>query len=252
MADEQPNTPSAGAEAAPDGAASEPVSGESQEGSSPGWWARLFNRRPTPEASSEDEERSSTGGPSGKQTLTQEELDRRVQSEVDRREAQRAARERAEARKKLRDNDPWAFAEEDRKAEQAVEQTQGLASFFATIGSQHDRVAIDPLMDLLPVSERERIMRLEGAGTGLEGRKKVVTEAIKTLEKHWKAEGEREAERRLRGNSAFRKQVLAEGRRNVVEPELLPSASGSASSHKISDLLRGYYGQGGAHHNTAG
>src|SRR5580765_366639 len=101
MADEQPNTPLEGAKA-PDGATPEPVCDESREGSSPGWWQRLFNRRPAAqETDTEDGQRSSAGGTSEPLKLTQEELERRVQSEADRREAQRVARERAEARKKL-------------------------------------------------------------------------------------------------------------------------------------------------------
>src|SRR5215471_457843 len=114
MADEQPNIPLEGAQAS-DGATPEPVaSDESQEGSSPGWWSRLFNRRPAQEAPTEDREPEPTGESSDELKLTQKELDRRIQSEVDRREAQRAAREKAEARRHLRETDPWQFAEQDR------------------------------------------------------------------------------------------------------------------------------------------
>lgn len=248
--EQQPNTPLEGAQA-PDGAAPESVSDESREGSSPGWWQRLFNRRPAQEAINADGEQSSAAGTSEPLKLTQEELNRRVQSEVDRREAQRIARERAEQRKKLRDEDPWQYAELDRQAEKAVEQDQGLVSFFSNVGAQHDRVAIDPLMETLPPQERDRILKMEGAGVGLEGRKKVVNEALKSLERHWKAEGERVAERKLRGNPSFRKQVLSEHRAGVVEPELLPGFSGSAESRKVSDILRGYYGVGGGHNSAS-
>lgn len=248
MADEQPNTPLEGAQAS-DGATPEPASDESREGSSPGWWQRLFNRRPAQEATSADGEPGAAGSTSGRLPQTQEELERRVQAETDRREAQRAARQRIEDRKKLRDSDPWAFAEQDRMAEQAQEQDQGIAQFFANVGTQHDRVAIDPLMEMLPQAERERIMKLEGAGRGLDGRKLVVSEALKSLEKHWKAEGEKEAEGRLRRNSAFRKQLLAEARGGAVEPDLLPAVSSSGADQKVSDILRGFYG---VRHNSAG
>ena len=148
-------------------------------------------------------------------SLTQEELDRRVQAETDRREAKRAAQQQAQQRKQLRDSDPWAYVEEERKAEQAAESNQSVASWFQGLSSEHDRVAIDPLIETLPQAERERILKMEGAGQGLKGRKLVVTEAMKSLEKHWKAEGEKQAERKLRSNPAFRKQILvrAEGRR---------------------------------------
>src|SRR5215831_3530894 len=250
MADEQPNTPLEGAQA-PDGATPEPASDESQEKSSPGWWSRLFNRPPAQETRTEDGEPSASGGTSESLKLTQEELDRRVQAEADRRDAARAQRQRIEDRKKLRDSDPWAYAEQDREAEKVQEQDQGIQTFFQNVGSQHDRIAIDPLMEALPLDERQRIMKIEGAGRGLDGRKLVVSEALKSLEKHWKAEGEKQAEEKLRRNQAFRKQILAESRGQVVEPELLPAYSGSAADQKVSDILRNFYGVGGARHNSA-
>src|SRR5215831_7789978 len=251
MADEQPNISSEGAEA-PDGTPSESVSDESRTESSPGWWSRLFNRRPAQEATAEDGEQGSADGTSGASKLTQEELERRVQGEVERREAQRIAADKREARKKLRDSDPWAYAEQDRQAEQSQEQDNTTLAFFHNVGTQHDRIAIDPLMESLPLAERQRIMQIEGAGRGLDGRKLVVSEALKSLEKHWKAEGEKAAEDKLRRNQAFRKQILAEARGGIVEPDLLPAYSSSAADRKVSDILRGFYGVGGARHNSAG
>lgn len=251
MQAEQPNTPSEGAVPAPDAAATEPAS-DQREGSSPGWWQRMFNRRPAQETTTDDAESGQGDSASERLVLSREELDRRVQAETDRREAKRAADFRAAEKRRLRDEDPWAYAEQDRQAEQGQEQTQGIQQFFATVGTQHDRIAIDPLMEALPVAERERIMKIEGAGRGLDGRKLVVGEALKSLEKHWKAEGEQQAEVKLRRNPAFRKQLLAEGRGLAPEPELLPAYSSSAADRKVADLLRDFYGAGGARHNTAG
>src|SRR5580765_1157148 len=252
MADEQtPNTPSTEGAQVPDAVAAEPVSDESREGSSPSWWSRMFNRRPGQETPTGDGESAEASSTSERLSLTQEELDRRVQAETDRREAKRAAEQRAESRKKLRDEDPWAFAEQERKAEQEAEQSQGLQSFFANVGTHHDRIAIDPLMEALPVKERTRIMEIEGAGRGLDGRKLVVTEALKALEHQWKAEGEKVAEAKLRRNQAFRKQLLSEIRGNAAEPELLPAYQGSDADKTVSDIFRDYYGIGGRH-NSAG
>ena len=252
MADEQtPNTPSTEGAQAPDAVAAKPTSDEPREESSPSWWSRMFNRRPAQETPTGDGESAEASSTSERLSLTQEELERRVQSETDRREAKRAAEQRAESRKKLRDEDPWAFAEQERKAEQEAEQSQGLQSFFANVGTQHDRIAIDPLMEALPLKERERIMQIEGAGRGLDGRKIVVNEALKALEKHWKAEGEKDAEAKLRRNQAFRKQLLSEARGGVAEPELLPAYDGSAADKTVSDIFRDYYGVGGRH-NSAG
>jgi hypothetical protein len=242
MVDEQPQSiPSEGAEV-PDGATPEPVSDESQEKSSPGWWQRLFGRRPTAqEARTEDGEPGATGGTSAALQLTQEELDRRVQSEADRREAQRAARQKVEERKKLRDTDPWAYAEQERKEEEAQSGNFQIERFVTDLGSAHDRVTVDPIFLTLPKAEQERIVKLEGAGQGLEGRKLVVQESLKALEKHWKAEGAKDAEAKLRRNPAFRKQVLAELRGQTPEPELLPSGAASDADRTVSGLLRDYY-----------
>jgi hypothetical protein len=241
MADEQPNIPSEGAQA-PDGAAPEPVSDESQEKSSPGWWQRIFNRgRQAQEVSTEDGEPGASGGTSEALRLTQEELDRKVQAEADRREAQRQARQRIEERKKLRDTDPWAYAEEERKEEQALQGNFQIERFVTDVGSAHDRVTVDPIFNSLPKSEQERILKIEGVGKGLDGRKLVVQESLKALEKHWKAEGAKDAETKLRRNSAFRKQVLAEMRGATPEPELLPSGSASEADKTVSELLRTYY-----------
>jgi hypothetical protein len=180
-------------------------------------------------------------------TLTEDELQRRIQAETDRRESKRLQEARVQQRRELRDKDPWAYAEEERKAEQVQHSTGQLEQFLAGIGTEHDRVSIDPVIEVLPRAERERILKLENAGRGLEGRKLVVTEALKALEKHWKAEGEKAAEGKLRRNPAFRKQVLSEARGGVVEPELLSAASGSSDADKtVSDLLRNRYGIGSA------
>lgn len=253
MQPEQPQSPSTGAET-PDAAATEASSEPTQEGSSPGWWQRLFNRRPAAAEPDPDDggESPEPSGASPKLSLTQEELDKRIQAETDRREAKRAAEARAAERRKLRDEDPFAYAQQDRQAEQEAQQNAGTTQFFQNVGLQHDRIAIDPLMESLPLAERERIMKIDGAGQGLEGRKVVVAEALKSLEKHWKAEGEKQAEAKLRRNPAFRKQILAEHRGSFQEPELLPAFSGSSTDRQVSEILRGYYGLPNApKHNSA-
>lgn len=243
MADEQPNTPSQDVQA-PDVGSPEPsTSDEPKEGSSPGWWQRLFNRgRPAQEAQPDDGgEQASPGGASQRLTLSEEELKRRVQAEADRRDYDRAQRQKAEERKKLRDTDPWAYAEQERREEEAQQGTFHLERFVTDVGSAHDRVTVDPIFTSLPKAEQERILKIDGAGQGLEGRKLVVHESLKALEKHWKAEGARDAEAKLRRNPAFRKQVLSELRGQTPEPEMLPSGSASEADKTVSSLLRDYY-----------
>lgn len=201
----------------------------------------MFSRRGDPEIEDESADSVQADAPSPALTLTQDELDRRVQAETDRREAKRLQAERVKQRRELRDTDPWQYAEQERKEEEAAAGGFHVQTFLQNIGVEHDRVAIDPLFMSLPKAEQERIQKMEGAGTGLAGRKLVVTESLKALEKHWKAEGQKEAERKLRGNPAFRKQVLAESRGQTVEPDLLPALSGSEADQTVSALLRKHY-----------
>lgn len=214
---------------------SEAGSEASQPASRP-WFQRLWRGRRNEPLEPEDQPESPET--SSAITLTQEELDRRVQAETDRREAKRHAQALAERRRKLRDEDPWAFAEEERNAERATEQDTQTTQWLSNVGSTHDRYAIDPVVHALPEKEQQRILGLEGAGIGLDGRKLIVTEALKALEKQWKAEGAKDAEDKLRRNPAFRKQVLNEFRRGMSEPEFIGSGAPSTGDKSVSDILR--------------
>jgi hypothetical protein len=107
MQPEQPNTPSTDIQTS-DAVTDKPVSDEQREGSSPGWWQRLFNRNSAEETPTESGEPGDTSGASQTLKLTEEELQRRVQSEADRREAKRIQEEKRAQRRKLRDEDPSA------------------------------------------------------------------------------------------------------------------------------------------------
>lgn len=242
MQPEQPNTPSTDVQAS-DAQVAEPRSDEPSEESSPGWWQRLFNRRPAAESAPEAQDDKSSEPASNTLSLSPDELERRIQAETDRREAKRNAEARARTKRELREKDPWAYAQMDREEEQTQQQTAGVQEFFSNIGTAHDRVAIDPLVLALPEQEQKRILAIEGAGAGLEGRKLVVTESLKALEKHWRAEGAKEAETRLRRNQAFRKQVFSEFRGSTTEPDLLPgrAAASSDADETVSALLRTHY-----------
>jgi hypothetical protein len=241
MADEQPKTPSAepSPAASADVSASVSESTAEQPSKAPSWWQRLLGREP--EASPDDQEPATSAEPA-KVVLTEEELERRVQAETDRREAKRRTETEKAERRRLRDEDPWKYAEQDRKAEQEVESNTQVQQFVTSIGLEYDRVAIDPIIEVLPKAERERVLgaAARDAANGLEHRRMVVGEAMKALEKHWRAEGAKDAEDRLRKNPAFRKQILVESRGQYTEPELLPSgpAGNGRSSDDINDMLR--------------
>lgn len=246
----QPQQPTPSEQPAADASAAPPPSEPTEGTPDTSWQARLLGRLGRiprgPESSQAAEEASQPAATSNTLTLTQEELDRRVQAETDRREAKRREQAAVERRRQLRDSDPWAYAEEDRSAEQAMQVNSQTADLFGRLGAEHDKYTLDPLVELLPEAERKRILSIEGAGVGLDGRKLIATEGLKALEKHWKAEGARDAESKLRRNPAFRKQVLAEMRGKTPEPEYLPSGSGSEADKTVSDLLRGRIGR----HNT--
>jgi hypothetical protein len=218
------------------------VSSEQSRPASRTFLQRLFRNGRGSQELEPEEQPEPTPQTSSAITLTQEELDRRIQAETDRREAKRATQASAERRRKLRDEDPWAFAEEERKAEQIAHLDQQNGEILGNIGATHDRFTVDPVVLALPQAERNRIMAIEGAGLGLEGRKLIVEEGLKALEKHWKAEGAKDAEDKLRRNPAFRKQVLNEFRRGMSEPEFIGSGAPSANDKNVSNLLRGQLG----------
>src|SRR4029450_4418361 len=90
MADEQlEKTPSADAQPT-DAPSAEPVSEAAAESSkAPSWWQRMFHRGGPQETEQQPEDSSESEPASNKLSLTQEELDRRVQAEADRREYKR-------------------------------------------------------------------------------------------------------------------------------------------------------------------
>jgi len=231
------STPSDAAAAA--GSSEAPASESST--ATPSWLDRLLGRRPE-KAPGDEAEANGEPGASPKLEITEEELQRRVQAETDRREEKRRQEAAREQRRRLRDEDPWEYTRLEREAEQVAAAETGFVSQLQQIGSIHDRATLDPLLEMIPEADRERILKMEKAGVGLEGRTLIVKEALKALEKQWKNNGSTEAERKLRTNAAFRKQVLAEMRgQRTSEPDLLPASSGEGGDRSLSRLLRDYY-----------
>jgi len=231
----QPPEPSS-VEPSPDVQAPAEAGSEASPPASLNFFQRLLRGRGSEVAEVEDQAQAAET--SSAITLTQEELDRRVQAETDRREAKRAEAARAAERRRLRDEDPWAYAEQDRQAEQSQSLDSNVMSQLGQLGATHDRYTLDPLVAELPEAEQRRILAMEGAGIGLDGRKLIVTEGLKALEKHWKEEGAKDAEQKLRRNPAFRKQVLGEFRRGAPEPEFIGSGTPSAADQNVSQILR--------------
>ena len=188
-------------------------------------------------------------------TLSEEELQNRVyrqaQSLRDREEAKRRNDEAAAERRRLRDEDPFSYAQQDREREdtEAVRQVQTaqLMQLLGHVGRQHDAVSVDPVLMALPKAEQERILAMPNAGQGLPGRKLVVDEALKSYGRLEYERGYREAQSKLRKDSSFRKSVLSELRGQYEEPELYPGSDGSTNGgladDNVSNILRRQYSQ---------
>lgn len=213
----------------------------SEDGSAPATTDETQTQEPTTTAADAD---TSPPEPLAK-TYTPDELQRLVQAEVDRREAKRAKDQAEAERRRLRDNDPFEYAERDRKAEEAANATNAYGEQIARVAQSMDRALLDPMLERLPEKDRAALFELPDAGVGIDGRKALASAALDGLEKHWKAEGERSAEKKLRDNPAFRKQVLAELRDSpeMEEPEQIngttraPRQNGTSGAD-VSALLR--------------
>lgn len=250
----EPGTPES---VAADAVADEPRStdaGESQP-KGPSIWNRLFGGSKT-EATAGDSKADGDAATDQQTpstlTLTQAELDRRVQAETDRREAKRQRdslekadqdRRAAVARKldpAAPEFDPYAGAEEQAQIKAAEESAQQFTDLLQGVGKQHDSATLDVIVEALPEAERTRIFKLEGAGVGLDGRKLIVSEGLKALEKHWKQQGAQEAEAKLKGDPIFRKKVFTEHRGDVEEPELVPGGT-TRNGSDFMDMIQSDY-----------
>ena len=112
------------------------------------------------------------------------------------------------------------------------------------VGKQHDAVSIDPVINALPERERKRILEMPNAGQGLQGRKVIVDEALKTYGRLEYERGVRETQAKLKKDPVFRKSVLSELRGLYEEPELYPGqgspAEGLAEDTVSARLRRAY------------
>lgn len=185
-------------------------------------------------------------------TLSEEELQQRVQRQAQSlhdREVARRNREAQEAeRKRLRDTDPFGYVQDEKQREEQEQlrqqQTQQLMTLLGHVGRQHDAVSIDPIVNALPPKERERILGLPEAGQGLPGRKVIVEEALKTYGRQEYERGYRDAQAKLKKDPGFRKSVLSELRGSYEEPELYPgngSPQEGLGDDNVSSILRRQY-----------
>ncbi len=226
---------------------STPATPESQPAPKASWLDRILGRAPreTPPASEGQKPQTSPTEPQEKTQETEqpkpgrfvsdEELARLVQAEVDRREAKRVTEQRRAEKERLRRTDPFKYAE----VEEQEAAAQRFGQLIGTLAAEYDRAVIDPLVLALPESERQSV--LEKGGPGLDGRKAIAQTALESLKKHWLAEGEKQAAEKLRKDPAFRKQLLVELRGERQEPELVTGTANAGGSVDMDTILRQAY-----------
>jgi hypothetical protein len=249
MADEatQPTEQEHPAPDATDESAESRVSdGQPQEPKGPGWFNRLLGRAAPaeePEASEgeagEPQTADDNAAPGPKQTQPRAEqpaqqqpapsdpgaFARAVQAEVDRREARRKQEAERARLKQLRDDDPYAYAEETKRLEQENSQletdNQRVSQVIRGTADAFDRAILDPLVLELPEQHALRRGLAESGGpVGVEGRAKLAKDAIAAI----RADERARVEQRFRKDPKFRAGLFREFRGEREEPEVAPAA----------------------------
>lgn len=202
----------------------------------------------TTESGESDPEDSGKPGeaakPAAKREVTDEEFARAVQAEVDRRAALDARRQQAESRKKLRDEDPEAYAAHEKAEEEAM---QTFTSHANLVIGAYDEAVLSPVIAKLP--EKERNALIEAGIEGLDGRTTAVTKALEIIDRtayeRGKADGAKDAEAKLRKNPAVLKQVLVGEREDHIdnEPDLVPAGGAPAPKVDGNTYLRTLFRQ---------
>lgn len=210
---------------------------------------REESEAPSEEGGSKPEEGQQDGKeppPSGREPDDQE-FQRRVQAEVDRREAMRRQRTETVRERELRQRDPQAYARLKAQQEQQSTQAAGLSRALSTIATEFDDATVTPLMRALPDDDARNAV-LKDAGHGIPGRKEIVSRAIEALKKssydEGFAKGKESANRSLRRSRTFRDELLSEMRGGEDEPEVaLANGSVGDNGFDMNDFMRGALGK---------
>jgi hypothetical protein len=195
-------------------------------------------------------EQAKSAGP-GVITLTEEQLERRIQSEADRREAKRKSDEAIRAKReeeiRLRTDDPFAYARMKEAQDQELEKVQAENTRLTGILSEqltlYDRGILDHVVGALPVEERKRVLE-DVTEDGITGRTKVAQKSLAALKRLWVAQGMTQARDTLLKDGPFIKEILARygGQRQEPDPGLAqpPASSGviATDNDAVNDWMR--------------
>jgi len=174
-------------------------------------------------------------------------LAREVQAETDRREQKRQHAQQISERRRLREEDPYEYAERDRQLEADAQAQATKAAEVKTVYQmglqQYDRILIDPLLGALSPEHKAQIHK--NPPRGLDGRAALVQwsldQIVERAQVTGREQGEADARAKLRKNPAFRKELLAEMRaESGDEPELAPSAGPARSRGDMTSIIRGW------------
>lgn len=198
-----------------------------------------------------------SAGQSSSVTLTPDELNRRIQSETDRRlEKQKAdeeARSKREAEQRLRREDPFEYVRllEQREADQQSEEAK-LKDSVGLLEQQlfhYDRGILDPIVGSLPEPTRKKILESVKA-EGIPGRQEVARASLAALRSMWNAEGRDTAKAALMKDEKFIKEVLARygGQRTEGPPEVSAGLPPTSSSRSVTpnDQVNGWMRSAGS------
>jgi hypothetical protein len=178
------------------------------------------------------------------------EFNRRVQAEVDRREAVRRQRAETQYERELRQKDPAAYAKYKEQQEHQNTNAGALSNALRALSNEFDDAAVKPLMDALPDETRNGILSKASGVHGVAQRKVLVTEGVKALQKasydEGFAKGKESAQKSLRRSSSFRKELLSELRGEEDEPEnVLANGSPGGGDWDMNDWMRSMTGRRG-------
>lgn len=178
-------------------------------------------------------------------------FERRVQAEVDRREAARAKRAEVQHEERLRRENPTEYA---RYKEEQAQQSLAANTLQATLrrlSNDFDDAAVKPLMDALDEDTRNGILNKAAEHHGIPQRKVLVEEGLKALKKSSYDEGYKKgqeaAQRNLRRSKSFRDELMSELRGSEDEPEHVV-ANGVAAGDRdwdMNDWMRSMTGRRG-------
>lgn len=199
-------------------------------------------------ASKDDPKKSGSEPPPGARLVTQQELDRLIQSEADRREAKRKDLERRQAEKELREKDPYKWAQLVARREQEQEENNNLNATTANAVreqvSTYDRQVLDPLFLAVPEGDERRAIEMsigQHPDGPLVGRGEAAKKLIDLIKKQGRSEGESEARRKLVNDDSFVKEVLTRRGGQRAEPEVVsPVGSGQRGAGSADDDMEGF------------